>query len=99
MLGDFNAKSPTWGSLSLDDKGIQVENLLMDLNLSTLNDGQYTYLSRATGTQSALDLTAVSYHINNCSTWKIIGNTMRDHRPIVTRRTFKVKTPAQVKRF
>ncbi|KAG8198622.1 hypothetical protein JTE90_026519 [Oedothorax gibbosus] len=42
MLGDFNAKSPTWGSHVLDEKGKQMEDLLTDLNLLTLNDGQST---------------------------------------------------------
>ncbi|GFQ86387.1 hypothetical protein TNCT_16591 [Trichonephila clavata] len=71
----------------------------MDLKLTRLNDRQYTYVSRTTGTQFALDLTSVSYHINNYCTWMIIDNALSDHRPIVTRCTFKVETLSQVKRF
>ncbi|GFU71272.1 hypothetical protein TNCV_3782571 [Trichonephila clavipes] len=36
LLGDLNAKSPSWGSRTLDLKGSQIEDLLCDNDLSIL---------------------------------------------------------------
>ncbi|GFX69254.1 hypothetical protein TNCV_3564301 [Trichonephila clavipes] len=44
LLGDLNAKSPSWGSRTLDLKGSQIEDLLCDNDLSVLNDKRSTYL-------------------------------------------------------
>ncbi|GFY70404.1 hypothetical protein TNIN_258091 [Trichonephila inaurata madagascariensis] len=43
-LGDFYAKSPSWGCPHLNKNDERIEDLLCDLNLSTLNTGEYTYL-------------------------------------------------------
>ena len=52
VLGDFNAKSCTRSSEQPDRKGSQVEDLLNDLELTTLKNGQNTYLSRSYDTES-----------------------------------------------
>ncbi|GFX12606.1 hypothetical protein TNCV_3157271 [Trichonephila clavipes] len=38
LLGDLNAKSPTWGSRTLDLKSSQIEDLFCDNDRSILND-------------------------------------------------------------
>ncbi|GFT12464.1 hypothetical protein NPIL_203931, partial [Nephila pilipes] len=58
ILGDFNAKNPSWGSLILDSKGSQIEDLLCDIDFSILNNKENTYLSKTKGTSSALDNSA-----------------------------------------
>ncbi|UYV72579.1 hypothetical protein LAZ67_9003841 [Cordylochernes scorpioides] len=45
ILGEFNAKSSFWGSPVLDNKSQQVEDMLTDLDLTPLNNGENTYLS------------------------------------------------------
>ncbi|GFY51922.1 hypothetical protein TNIN_217261 [Trichonephila inaurata madagascariensis] len=37
LLGDLDVKSPSCGNRSLDSKGIQVEDLVDDLNLTNLS--------------------------------------------------------------
>ncbi|GFV24140.1 uncharacterized protein TNCV_763191 [Trichonephila clavipes] len=59
LLGDLNAKNPSWGSRTLDLKGSQIEYLLCDNDLSILNDKRSTYLSKTNGTTSTLDITAI----------------------------------------
>ena len=44
VMRDFNTKSPFWSLESLDHKGSWVEDLLNDLELTTLNNGQNTDL-------------------------------------------------------
>ncbi|GFS60771.1 RNA-directed DNA polymerase from mobile element jockey [Trichonephila clavipes] len=61
LLGDLNAKTPSWGSMTLDLKGSQIEDLLCDNDLSILNDKRSTYFSKTTGTTSALDITAINH--------------------------------------
>ncbi|GFX23769.1 reverse transcriptase domain-containing protein [Trichonephila clavipes] len=61
ILGDFNARSPSWGCEILDSKGDQLEDLADDLNLTILNTGENTYVSKTNGTASALDISAISY--------------------------------------
>ncbi|GFV91365.1 RNA-directed DNA polymerase from mobile element jockey [Trichonephila clavipes] len=68
---DLNAKSPSWGSRTLDLKGSQIEDLLCDNDLSILNDKRSTYLSKTNGTTSALDITAIN-HQTASQHWKVI---------------------------
>ncbi|GFU45700.1 hypothetical protein NPIL_482921 [Nephila pilipes] len=74
ILGDFNAKSPSWGSLILDSKGSQIEDLLCDIDFSILNNKENTYLSKTKGTSSALDVTA----INHQSAEHYLANSKKD---------------------
>ncbi|GFT47384.1 reverse transcriptase domain-containing protein [Trichonephila clavipes] len=84
LLGDLNAKSPSWGSRTLDLKGSQIEDLLCDNDLSILNDKRSTYLSKANGTTSALDITAINHQTASQVTWKILKSAVSDHFPIIT---------------
>ncbi|GFT15013.1 RNA-directed DNA polymerase from mobile element jockey [Trichonephila clavipes] len=84
LLGDLNAKSPSWGSRTLDLKGSQIEDLLCDNDFSILNDKRSTYLSKTNGTTSALDITAINHQTASQATWKILKSAINDHFPIIT---------------
>ncbi|GFV43949.1 RNA-directed DNA polymerase from mobile element jockey [Trichonephila clavipes] len=84
LLGDLNAKSPSWESRTLDLKGSQIEDLLCDNDLSILNDKRSTYLSKINGTTSALDITAINHQTASQATWKILKSAISDHFPIIT---------------
>ena len=56
LLGDFNGHSPLWGSDSTSARGLMVEELLDELNLSFFNDGSSTHFTSATQKFSHLDL-------------------------------------------
>ncbi|GFX86668.1 RNA-directed DNA polymerase from mobile element jockey [Trichonephila clavipes] len=84
ILGDFNARSPSWGCKILDSKGDQLEDLSDDLNLSILNTGENTYVSKTNGTASALDISAISYASANNVHWKVLDAAISYHFPVLT---------------
>ncbi|GFW00919.1 reverse transcriptase domain-containing protein [Trichonephila clavipes] len=98
LLGDLNAKSPSWGSRTLDLKGSQIEDLLCDNDLSILNDKRSTYLSKTSGTTSALDITAIKHQTASQVTWKILKSAISDHFPIITSINQRVDGTIQSKR-
>ncbi|GFY25460.1 RNA-directed DNA polymerase from mobile element jockey [Trichonephila clavipes] len=98
LLGDLNAKSPSWGSRTLDLKGSQIEDLLCDNDLSILNDKRSTYLSKTNGTTSALDITAINHQTASQATWKILKSAISDHFPIITSINQRVDGTIQSKR-
>ncbi|GFT09085.1 reverse transcriptase domain-containing protein [Trichonephila clavipes] len=98
LLGDLNAKSPSWGSRTLDLKGSQIEDLLCDDDLSILNDKRSTYLSKTNGTTSALDITAINHQTASQVTWKILKSAISDHFPIITSINQRVDGTIQSKR-
>jgi len=56
LLDDFNAHSNEWGCSKNVCKGKMISDLMLQCNLSHLNDGSATYLHPVTGSQSAMDL-------------------------------------------
>ncbi|GFS97901.1 reverse transcriptase domain-containing protein [Trichonephila clavipes] len=84
ILGDFNARSPSWGCKILDSKGDQLEDLADDLNLTILNTGENTYVSKTNGTVLALDISAISYASANNALWKVLDAAINDHFPVLT---------------
>ncbi|UYV66597.1 hypothetical protein LAZ67_4002252 [Cordylochernes scorpioides] len=91
IFGEFNAKGSIWGSPVQDNKSQQVEDMLTDLDLTPLNNGENTYLSKSTGTESAIDITAINYNIAPTAQWKILRGAISDHRPIFTTLNFKIE--------
>ena len=59
LLGDMNAKSPTWGETSVNDKGKIFDELLIEQDISLLNDNSYTHYHIQTNTYSTIDLSFV----------------------------------------
>ena len=60
ITGDFNPHSTLWGGTKLNRRGKMVEDILTKHNLCVLNDISTTYIHRATGSSSAVDLTICS---------------------------------------
>jgi len=60
LLGDLNAHSTSWGCNNMDNKGEIFEDLILQSNLSILNDGSSTYLHPGTGSTSAIDIASVN---------------------------------------
>ena len=72
LLGDFNAHSTLWGCSKTDLRGKMIEDLLLKLNLSILNDGSNTYLHPATGSSSAIDLSIASPSLYLDFSWELV---------------------------
>jgi exonuclease III len=56
LMGDFNSHSTLWDCSSTSQKGLEIENFLMQSNIRLLNKKSATYLHPGTGTLSSLDL-------------------------------------------
>ncbi|HBK71542.1 MAG TPA: hypothetical protein DDZ39_07810, partial [Flavobacteriaceae bacterium] len=98
LLGDLNAKSQTWGANTLDAKGEQIENLLLDQNLFIINNGKPTYLSKTHKTLSHLDITAVNHSIVKLCKWDVLENCISDHFPIMIQKSSEAEPLKQVKK-
>ncbi|UYV68766.1 hypothetical protein LAZ67_6000748 [Cordylochernes scorpioides] len=58
--------------------GQQVEDMLTDLDLTPLNNEKNTYLFKSTGTESAIDITAINYNIAPTTQWKILKKKLQE---------------------
>ena len=59
IAGDFNCKSPEWGSRKLDKRGEALSEMIARLNLVVLNEGN-TFTFRRGHTGSVVDITLAS---------------------------------------
>ncbi|GFX93621.1 reverse transcriptase domain-containing protein [Trichonephila clavipes] len=84
ILGDFNARSPSWGCKILDSKGDQLEDLADDLNLTILNTAENTYVSKTNSPASVLGISDISYASANNVHWKVLDATISDQFPVLT---------------
>jgi len=83
LLGNVNALSANWGCLNNDSKGKIIEDLLLQRSLSLMNHGSMTYLSLASGVQSAIDLSICDPSLNFDYCWKTHRDLCgSDHFPI-----------------
>jgi len=83
LLGDFNAHSVSWGCFNNDSKRKIIQDLLLQHNLSLMNNGSITYLSPASGVQSAIDLSICDLSLYLNFSWKIHSDLCgSDHFPI-----------------
>lgn len=94
ILGaDTNAHSPLWGDNRLDARGTQIEDLLLNKNISLLNTGiEPTFLS--TIGSSHIDITGVSDSISHLFCAWTCGNSPShsDHQLI----SFCLNTPQHI---
>lgn len=60
LLGDMNAHSPLWGEQTSDERGRIFENLLLNHNISLLNNDSPTHFHVQTGSLSTIDLSVCS---------------------------------------
>ncbi|GIY26522.1 reverse transcriptase domain-containing protein [Caerostris darwini] len=98
IFGDLNTKSPFWGNNLLDAKGKQIEDLIDDLNLTILNTGEITFVSKTNGTASALDITAISYLSADKTRRRVLESAINDYYSVLTSFSMDQDSPVQVKR-
>ena len=83
VAGDFNCKSPEWGSKKLDKRGEALSEFVAGLDLVVLNEGDTFTFRRGIG-GSVLDITLGSVAIAaRTSTWRVLEDlTLSDHQYI-----------------
>lgn len=81
--GDFNSKSPEWGSGQLDPRGVVVGELISSLGLITYNEGNSLTFRRGGG-GSVIDITFGSADLyNTAMNWRVLEDlTLSDHQYI-----------------
>lgn len=86
--GDFNAHHRRWDKRAADPAARLHQDLLdtiEDVPLTILNNGDPTFVSRANGARSALDLTMCDATLTASATWRIIDPVVAsDHDSVVT---------------
>ena len=83
ILGDFNAKSPLWGSDILDSRGKIIEDILSDMDLCILNTGSPTFISSSYSTGSHIDLSVCDPSLFLDFSWRTNDDLCgSDHFPI-----------------
>lgn len=84
IVGDFNSKSPLWGSPKSDVKGIRINSLLEDNDLVCVNTGEGTFIKHQGG-YSHLDLSIISKQLAGRAEWRVLSDCWgSDHLPITT---------------
>jgi Endonuclease-reverse transcriptase len=82
LMGDFNSHSTLWVCSSTSQKGLEIENFLMQSNLCLLNNKSTTYLHLETGTSSSLDLAFCDPTLSLNYTWSVLSDLYgSDHHP------------------
>jgi hypothetical protein len=83
LAGDFNSKSPTWGSRTEDRRGRALAELLAECDLVVQNQGEEATFVGGRG-ESVIDITCASTGLaQKISGWRVNDNvTLSDHRPI-----------------
>ena len=98
ILGDFNAKSPLWGSDILDSRGKMIEDVLSDMDLCILNSGSPTYISSSYSTGSHIDLSVCDPSLFLDFDWQTSDDLCgSDHFPIFL--SFKQTDKEQYPKF
>lgn len=84
LLGDFNAHSQLWGSLSTNKRGEIIENCITSNNLMCINNrSEFTYYHPSSGTGTKIDLTLCNLNIATKLTWRTLEQIQSDHIPIL----------------
>ena len=95
VVGDLNAHSMLWNSTRTNSKGLLVERLLEDHDISLLNDDQPTYFSVQNNSTSVIDLGICSSNIFTDFTWDPSDNLHgSDHFPIILKCSEPSRTPS-----
>ena len=83
MAGDFNAHSPMWDDSQPSDRwGEALEEWVLDNPLAVLNTGTCTRVNRATGGESAPDVSLVHTSLVAGANWQVLPLLGSDHCPI-----------------
>ena len=94
LLGDFNGHSLLWGSNHHDPRGVMLEDLFSNFNLSVFNNGDSTYIHPATGTKSVLDLSVCHPSLLLDFEWSVHDDLCgSDHFPVLLKSTINQDEP------
>lgn len=81
--GDWNAKHTLWGNAENNRRGHMVHEVLDNMGLVVLNNGNHTRFDRSRAS-SAIDLTISTADISLCLSWDTLDDAFgSDHVPIV----------------
>ena len=84
LMGDFNSHNIIWGSKDTNQRGRKIEKIINNNNLYLLNNKTQTYLSPASGTYSAIDLTICDPTTALDYNWRVQEEPHgSDHFPII----------------
>ncbi|GFY27229.1 probable RNA-directed DNA polymerase from transposon BS [Trichonephila clavipes] len=78
IVGDLNAKHPSWGCSCSNARGEELLQLLDDTESMILNDGTHTFTSYSYNTSAALDIAITSSELFPQCSWRVldtIGNS------------------------
>ncbi|CAG9790271.1 unnamed protein product [Diatraea saccharalis] len=71
VMGDFNAHHTAFGCSNNKPRGIQIYDMLDELNMYILNDGQTTTLARPNQIASAIDIAFISPTLAPSADWSV----------------------------
>ena len=84
LRGDFNGHHTLWGCEDVNNRGQQLEDLILKNDLILLNDKSHTYFHSASGTFTSIYLTLSSPSLFLDFSWKVGPNPCgSDHFPIL----------------
>ena len=84
LMGDFNGHHTLWGCEDVNNRGQQLEDLILKNDLILLNDKSHTYFHSASGTFTSIDLTLCSPSLFFDFSWKVGPDPCgSDHFPIL----------------
>ena len=87
LLGDFNAHCTEWDCAKNDSKGKTISDLLLQRNVTLLNDGSAAHLHPGSGAQSAIDFSICDpslYLDLSILSWRVHHDICgSDHFPII----------------
>ena len=83
IAGDLNAHSPLWDDSQPGDRwGDVLERWILDNPMAILNTGECTRVNRATGGESAPDVSLVHTSLVSGAEWEVLPLLGSDHCPI-----------------
>lgn len=102
ICGDFNAHIKTWGSLSNNSRGNQIDKILLDNpNILLLTNNHPTHFNISSGSLSTIDLSFSSSLLRPKLVYKVINDLQdSDHFPIkITTPLQKFQTPNNIRKW
>ena len=85
VVGDLNARSQLFGSLTTDTRGRRLEDLACEFHMTCLNNGQGSHISQVNGELSPLNVAFVSYNLATLCDWSVGEDPLgSDHHPCTT---------------
>ncbi|GFU17741.1 hypothetical protein TNCV_1744881 [Trichonephila clavipes] len=83
IVGDLNAKHPSWGCSCSNARGEELLQLLDDTESIILNDGTHTFTSYSYNTSAALDIAITSSELFPQCSWRVLDTIGSDHFPVL----------------